>query len=137
MRRCGEYLKGNWQMVTGGIHEEETAWRAALRELREETGLAPDVFYLVDQIESFYESNLDKILFGPIFLAIVDPLQAVKLSPNEHDLFVWKTHDAALSYLQFANQRRILTYIEERYILKEPDPFFIIPCDTHSVSLPI
>jgi dihydroneopterin triphosphate diphosphatase len=128
MHRCGEYLKGNWQMVTGGINQGmETAWQAALRELKEETGLTPQAFYTVDQIESFYEFNLDKILFGPIFLAIVDPSQEVQLSPLEHDRYVWKPYEEALDYLQFANQRRILNYIEERYVQRKPDPFFAVP----------
>lgn len=127
MQRCGEYLKGNWQMVTGSIHEGETAWEAALRELDEETGLKPEAFYNVDQVESFYEFALDRILFGPIFLALVNPQQSVKLSPTEHSCYVWKPLRAALEYLQFSNQRRIISFIEERYILRKPDPFFEIP----------
>jgi dATP pyrophosphohydrolase len=127
MHRCGQYLNGNWQMVTGTINEGETAWQAALRELGEETGLQPLSFYTVDQIESFYEFQMDKILFGPIFLAIVDPVQKVKLSPGEHDEYVWKNCAEALEYLQFSNQRRIIQYIEERYIRQQPDPFFEIP----------
>ncbi|ADI37933.1 NUDIX hydrolase [Waddlia chondrophila] len=127
MQRCSEYLNGNWQMVTGSIQTGETAWQAALRELYEETSLKPKIFYKVDQVESFYELELDKILFGPIFLAIVNPEQAVRLSPTEHRCFIWKPLEEALKYLQFSNQRRIISFIEERYILQEPDPFFEIP----------
>ncbi len=135
MHRCGEYLNGNWQMVTGSIHTGETAWQAALRELAEETGLTPLEFYTVDQIESFYEFTMDKILFGPIFLAIVDPVQSVRLSPNEHDSYLWKPLPEAIEYLQFANQRRIIRYIEERYIFQNPDPFFKIPLQAGESTL--
>ena len=36
-----------WQMPQGGIDEGETPWSTALRELEEETGIAP---YLVERI---------------------------------------------------------------------------------------
>ena len=36
-----EVYPGVWQPVTGRMHEGEKAWEAALREIKEETGLSP------------------------------------------------------------------------------------------------
>jgi putative (di)nucleoside polyphosphate hydrolase len=36
-----------WQMPQGGLDEGEEPWRAALRELEEETGIAPELVELV------------------------------------------------------------------------------------------
>ncbi|WP_312882971.1 NUDIX domain-containing protein [Rhizobium etli] len=38
MRRTGSTLSGEWCQIAGGIEHGETAWQAALREAKEETG---------------------------------------------------------------------------------------------------
>ncbi|HBD83024.1 MAG TPA: NUDIX hydrolase, partial [Dehalococcoidia bacterium] len=45
-----------WQEISGLIEPRETAWEAALREIKEETGLTPYRFYSADFVERFYES---------------------------------------------------------------------------------
>ena len=42
LRRAPERL-GYWSLVSGGIEPDETSWHAAVRELREETGLQAQV----------------------------------------------------------------------------------------------
>ena len=50
-------------MVSGGIEQGETATAAALREIREETGLSPSTFYLADAVETFYMRGIyDQLL---------------------------------------------------------------------------
>ena len=46
---------GQWRMVGGKIEPGEAAWQAALRELREETGLAPAALWSVPSANVFYE----------------------------------------------------------------------------------
>src|SRR5687767_11084664 len=53
-RAKGEFLAGAWGAIHGRIERGETAWQAALRELREESGLAPLEFYQLDTINQFY-----------------------------------------------------------------------------------
>lgn len=126
LRRAHKYLKGNWQMVSGGIDSGETAWQAALREIHEETGLIPDRFYSADAIESFYEVARDAIVLAPVFVAFIDSIQEVKLSPKEHDQFKWVSYSEALKYLEFDNQQRVLNHIEKQFVLKQPNERFRI-----------
>ncbi len=120
IRRCGKYLPGTWQMVTGGILEGETAPQAALREVQEETGLIPNEIYCADFVETFYMKSLDKIMFVPDFVAFVDTMD-VTLSPNEHDAFEWLSFEAAKEKLVWSEQKRAIHHIHENCVLKTPN----------------
>ena len=39
LRRATDYLRDQWCQVAGAVEQGETAWQAAIRELKEETGL--------------------------------------------------------------------------------------------------
>lgn len=126
IRRCGKYLAGTWQPVTGGVHEGETAKEAALREIMEETGIAPDRFYVGDAVEQFYYEPMDKIVFCPVYVAIIEEPREVVLSPREHDAYEWVTFDEAMGRLVFAEQRRVLQHIHENFVLRSPNPIFSV-----------
>lgn len=121
LRRAGKYLTGNWQMVSGGIEINETAWQAALREIKEETNLIPDRFYSADAIESFYEVARDAIVIAPVFVAFIDSEQFVQISSLEHDTFRWLSYLDTLTHLEFDNQRRIIEHIENHFVKKTPN----------------
>jgi dATP pyrophosphohydrolase len=123
LRRCGKILTGNWQMVSGGINikRDETAWQAALREMREETNLIPDRFYSADAVESFYEVSRDAIIIAPVFIAFIDTSQEIKLSAHEHDAYKWLPFNESLTYLEFDNQQRIIKHIENNFVAKKPN----------------
>lgn len=87
-RAAGDFMGGTWQTVYGRIEADETAWQAALRELREETGLAPVQFYQLDTVNTFYLAATDEIWHVPMFCAIVDPQAQVTLNA-EHDAVRW------------------------------------------------
>lgn len=65
-------LAGIWCQIARKVEGGETAWQAALRELYEETGLAPDAFYSADICEQFYEADRDAITVAPVFVAFID-----------------------------------------------------------------
>jgi len=88
LRVRGKYMGETWQLVTGGIEDGETAWHAALRELREETGLLPGEFYQVDVINTFYLAKTDSISMSPMFCAMVEAGAQVILN-HEHTDFRW------------------------------------------------
>src|SRR5687767_13020487 len=70
-RAAGEFMAGAWAIVRGTREVGETAPAAALRELREETGLAPVEFYQLDTVDVFYLAVGDTIWHCPSFCAIV------------------------------------------------------------------
>ena len=123
IRRCGKYLNGTWQMVTGGIEPGETASAAALREIREETGLIPSSLYVADAVETFYMQANDKITFAPVFVSFVEDA-VVRLSPKEHDAYEWLTFEEAKERIVWAEQKRVITHIQHAFILNKPNPLF-------------
>lgn len=125
IRRCGKYLPGSWQMVTGGILKGETAPQAALREIQEETGLTPTELYTADTVETFYMKICDKITLAPVFVAFVDKMD-VALSPNEHDAYEWLPFQEAKNRLLFSEQKRVIGHIHEMFVMKKPNEFFRI-----------
>ena len=54
-RAAGLVYAGQWRMIGGKVDAGETAWQAALRELREETGLTPTRFWSLPSVNHFYE----------------------------------------------------------------------------------
>lgn len=119
IRRCGKYLPGTWQMISGGIIEGETAPQAALREVHEETGLIPLALYSADIVETFYMQSCDKITFVPVFVAFVKESE-VSLSPTEHDAYEWLPYEEAKNKLVWSEQRRALSHIHESCVLQPP-----------------
>ena len=47
-----------WQCVTGGIKNNEKAFEAAIRELKEETGLNAEKIWTVDRVNNYYDPKL-------------------------------------------------------------------------------
>ena len=87
-RAPGEFMAGAWSVVRGTSEAGETAHAAAVRELREETGLAPGEFYQLDTVDVFYLAAGDTIWHCPGFCAIVGREAEVVLN-EEHDAYRW------------------------------------------------
>ena len=92
-----------WQGVAGKIEGNETASEAAIRELREETGLEPVRMFVADHVSRFYESHQDRINLVPVFGIEVDSVE-VKLS-EEHVDYKWVDIYEALDTLVWRGQK--------------------------------
>jgi 8-oxo-dGTP pyrophosphatase MutT (NUDIX family) len=82
---------GLWQCVTGGVDRDEAIPLAAMREVREETGLGPDdieAFYDLDQAAPFYDEGTDTVVVSAIFACRVRPGARPEAS-WEHDAMRW------------------------------------------------
>jgi len=97
---------GAWEAVHGSIESGERPVAAALRELREETGLAPERLYNLSRVETFYRHRSDEIALIPVFAAIVGDTPVV-LS-REHDAFEWLPIAMAGARLAWPRERRAL-----------------------------
>lgn len=116
-RADGEKYSGIWQMVTGSIHEKEKAYKTALREIKEETGLTPRKFWVVPNVNSFYEPVKDYICMVPVFAALVDENSQVCIS-DEHKEYKWVGLEEANKLLAWRGQRISVDTIYE-YFTKE------------------
>ena len=92
-----------WQGVAGKIEGNETASEAAIRELREETGLEPVRMFVADYVSRFYEAHQDRINLVPVFGIEVDSVE-VKLS-EEHVDYKWVDIYEALDTLVWRGQK--------------------------------
>jgi type II secretory ATPase GspE/PulE/Tfp pilus assembly ATPase PilB-like protein/8-oxo-dGTP pyrophosphatase MutT (NUDIX family) len=92
-RAPGTSRGGTWEAVHGKIDSEEVAQDAAIREVLEETGLAPQRLYNVT-VHAFYLHKTARIEVAVVFCAFVDSGEAVTLGP-EHAEYAWLSIDDA------------------------------------------
>lgn len=125
VRRAGAYLRGVWSYTAGHIEARETGWQAALRELREETGLVPEAFFATSFCERFYSTPGNCVEIVPAFAARIAADAEVRLNA-EHSAYQWASLDAAADLLPFGSQRDLLAHVRREFVLREPSPFLRI-----------
>jgi len=106
-RAPGGRSPGSWETVHGHIEPGETPVQAALRELREETGLEPARLYNLSRVEAFYRHRTNDIVLIPVFAGVMDARAAVRHSA-EHDRAEWLTPPDATARFSWPRERRAL-----------------------------
>jgi dihydroneopterin triphosphate diphosphatase len=106
-RGPGGRSPGSWETVHGTIEPGETPVQAALRELAEETGLAPRRLYNASRVEAFYRHGGDTVALGPVFVALVDAGREARPSA-EHDRAEWLAPAEAAGRFSWPRERRAL-----------------------------
>lgn len=96
-----------WQMVSGAIKKNESAVNAAIREVKEETGLNANKLYVIPKVNSLYYHKKDKIILIPVFACKVNFNSKVVIS-NEHSDFKWVSFSQAKKMLTWKQQRESL-----------------------------
>lgn len=109
-RAEGKKYAGQWRMVAGKVESCEAAWQSGLRELREETGLFPDMFWSVPSINQFYSAERDQIHHIPVFAAKISPNKSITLD-DEHTSFDWIESADVSTFIQWTEQQRLITLI--------------------------
>ncbi|OGU26817.1 MAG: NUDIX pyrophosphatase [Ignavibacteria bacterium GWA2_35_9] len=115
-----EIYPGLWQMVTGKIRKGEKAYKTALREIKEETGLKPKRFWVTPNVNPFYSHEKNYISLISVFVAEVAEDSKIVIC-KEHSEFRWLNPGKAKEMLAWPGQRRSVDIITQ-YFTK--DSFF-------------
>ena len=116
--KTADYAR-TWQVVYGGIVKGEAAAEAALRELREETGLEPLEFFQVQYVETFYSRRKDRVVLMPVFAVRVDKTARPVLNA-EHDDFRWIPLAAVSDSFIWRSQREAIAIIQTDILSGSP-----------------
>ena len=95
-----------WETVHGRIETGEEPERAAVREVREETGLEVKRLYNVC-VQPFYLHRSHTVELAVVFAAFVDPAAEIRLS-EEHARSEWLVPDRALERFVWPRERAAL-----------------------------
>lgn len=107
-RAPGARSTGAWEIVHGSIEPGEPPVQAALRELREETGLTPDRLYSITA-NPFYLAKSDTLQISIAFAAVVKSA-TFTLGP-EHTRAKWETLAAATKHLAWPRTHDLLRQV--------------------------
>jgi dihydroneopterin triphosphate diphosphatase len=110
-RAAGTRCTGAWEVVHGHLESDERPVAAALRELREETGLEVERLYNLSRVETFYRHATDEVALIPVFVALVAAPATLTLGP-EHDAHQWRSLVEAGQVLAWPRSARAVEDIE-------------------------
>jgi dATP pyrophosphohydrolase len=102
----------SWEAVHGRIEPGERPEGAALREVREETGLEVDRLYSIT-CQPFYLHTIGVVQMAIVFAAFVREPGAVTVG-DEHARYEWLTMEAASSRFTWPREREALSHITVR-----------------------
>lgn len=115
-RAAGARSTGAWEIVHGSVERGETPVEAALRELREETGLAPERLYAIT-VNPFFLAKAGSVQLSVAFAAVVG--KATPALGIEHDAARWETFSAARRRLAWPRTHDLLKQVN--WILRSGD----------------
>lgn len=101
---------GAWEAIHGKIETDEAPENAAVREVREETGLEVARLYNVT-VQPFYLHMFQKVQMAVVFAAFIDEPGDVVLG-EEHQKFEWLTTEEAAERFVWPREREALDHIQ-------------------------
>lgn len=119
LHRSGRDGAPFWQGVSGWIEAGEAPHLAALRELREETGLVAVELYSIDAVFDLYAWKRGTVEAIVPFAALL-PTDAVPQLSEEHDEWRWASLAGAVELVPYEPQRAALRRISAD-LLERPE----------------
>lgn len=116
------YTAGHWDFPKGNIEAGETEREAAVREIREETGIADIEFVEAFSNTISYKYRRARRLVDKqvVFFLALTKTRDVTIS-HEHIGFAWKSYDDAMEQLTYKSARNLLEAAAQ-FMEKEKPP---------------
>jgi 8-oxo-dGTP pyrophosphatase MutT (NUDIX family) len=118
-RRPGRSLPGVWQPVTGKLERGETAVEAALREVREETGVRARRLWRLEQVAATLDPKRDVIKVISRFACELGATARVRVSA-EHTAHRFVSAREAARHFLWDSQREGLAAVRSQVLRGGP-----------------
>lgn len=106
------YPHGHWDLAKGKIEQGESKEQAAVRELKEETGLQATMFDgFCEQYHYFFKQDGD-LIKKTVYFFIGEALSDDVTLSDEHIGYTWLPFEQALERLSFENTQVVLEKAE-------------------------
>lgn len=112
------FYPGLWQVITGTIERNETAYETTIRELKEETNLIPLKIWYLPYVTTYFVPKKNKVLSAPTFGILVHKNSEVVLS-DEHQAYKWLDFYEAEKILALPGHKEAHMIFKD-YILRQP-----------------
>ncbi len=102
------YPHGHWDLPKGKIEKGESKESAALRELKEETGLTAQIIEGFEKKLEYFFKQDGELIKKTVYFFLGQALSDEITLSDEHIDFAWLPYDQALERLTFENAKEVL-----------------------------
>jgi len=111
-----------WDFPKGHLEEKETAKEAAIREVKEETGIGVENLILIDGFKKeikYYFKKDNKLVFKIVYYFLAKTLKEEVEISSEHLGYSWASPQEAKKLIKFSSSRKLIDEAEE-FLNKKP-----------------
>ena len=98
-----------WQFPKGWIEKGETAQSAALREIKEETGIIGEIIEKIDSSSWWFVKDGEKVFKTATYFLVKAKKDTGQFDEKEIERAIWFSFDEAKEKLTFDSTKKILT----------------------------
>jgi bis(5'-nucleosidyl)-tetraphosphatase len=106
------YVSGHWDFAKGKLERDETDEQAALRELKEETGLNAQIIPGFQEELGYLFKERGKLIHKTVIFFVGKADEQVVALSREHQGYAWLDFESAYQRLTYKNAQGILANVE-------------------------
>jgi dATP pyrophosphohydrolase len=108
-----------WQNMTGSVEANESFLEAAVREIKEETGIKIEPTKLIDLgLEFNFHDQWQREVTERCYLLLLGNSTAITIDPHEHQAFLWKNiQEVTQADYKYQSNYAVFKHACERLIL--------------------
>ena len=115
--------QGRWQLPKGWIDKNETSQEAAVREVKEESGVEAEIVEKIDRINIFfYNEEKQQVVKNIVFFLMEYQSGSIKDHEPETEKAVWLPFKKAYDQMTFKSEKKVLE--KAKKILEERKGLF-------------